>query len=210
MEKTLIEWENQAAANRSALDDLVTQGAQRMLQAALEAEVADYVNRHQLVCDKNGRRQVVRNGKLPKRTVLTGAGALQVEQPRVNDKRSGKKFTSSILPPYMRKSPTLEKLIPVLYLKGISTGQFGEALEAILGPGAGGLSATSVTRLIQEWQKDYQAWNSRDLSDKEYVYWWADGIYFNVRLEDERTCILVLMGTLKDGRKELIGIVDGF
>jgi transposase-like protein len=210
MEKTLIEWENQAAANRSALDDLVTQGAQRMLQAALEAEVADYVNRHQLVCDKNGRRQVVRNGKLPKRTVLTGAGALQVEQPRVNDKRLGKKFTSSILPPYMRKSPTLEKLIPVLYLKGISTGQFGEALEAILGPGAGGLSATSVTRLIQEWQRDYQAWNSRDLSDKEYVYWWADGIYFNVRLEDERTCILVLMGTLKDGRKELIGIVDGF
>ena len=102
---------------------------------------------------------------------------MQVKQPRVNDKRPGQKFTSSILPPYMRKSPTLEALIPVLYLKGISTGQFGEALEAILGPGAGGLSATSVTRLIQEWQKDYLEWNSRDLSDKEYVYWWADGIY---------------------------------
>lgn len=181
-----------------------------MLQTALEAEVADYIVRHTHLVDGEGHRLIVRNGHHGGREVLTGAGSLAVQQPRVRDKRSDHGFTSNILPPYMRKSPKLEALIPALYLKGISTGQFAEALEAILGPNAAGLSATTVTRLLKQWQKDYADWHGRDLSDREYVYWWADGIHFNVRLEEERTCILVLMGTLEDGRKELIGIVDGF
>jgi transposase-like protein len=208
----VIELQSQvvADASRSALDAAVKEGAQRMLIAALKAESDAYVSRHQEQRDEAGHQLVVRNGSLPERTVLTGAGALQVQQPRVHDKRSGKKFTSNILPPYMRRSASLDNLIPALYLKGVSTGQFGEALEAILGPNAAGLSATTVTRLLKDWQADHQQWAERDLSDKEYVYWWADGIHFNVRLEDDRTCILVLMGTRKDGRKELIGIVDGF
>jgi putative transposase len=210
MNDRVMEVQCQDSVSRSQLDELVRTGAQRMLQTALEAEVSDYIDRHQHAAHQDGRRSVVRNGSLPERTVLTGAGPLEVKQPRVHDRRQGEKFSSSILPPYMRKSPTLEALIPALYLKGVSTGQFGEALEAILGPGAGGLSATTVTGLLKQWQDDYQQWTQRDLSDKEYVYWWADGIHFNVRLEEDRTCILVLMGTLKNGRKELIGIVDGF
>lgn len=193
-----------------ALDEIVREGARRMLQTALEAEVGDYINRHTHLVDGEGHRLVVRNGHHDERPVQTGAGNLAVQQPRINDKRPDHHFTSNILPPYMRKSPKLEALIPALYLKGISTGQFTEALEAILGPNAGGLSSTTVTRLLKEWQKDYANWNGRDLSDRKYVYWWADGIHFNVRLEEERTCILVLMGTREDGRKELIGIVDGF
>ena len=196
--------------SESALDEIVREGARRMLQTALEAEVADYIGRHSDLVDGVGHRLVVRNGHHDERQVQTGAGNLAVQQPRINDKRPDHHFTSNILPPYMRKSPKLEALIPALYLKGISTGQFTEALEAILGPNAGGLSSTTVTRLLKEWQKDYADWNGRDLSDRRYVYWWADGIHFNVRLEEERTCILVLMGTLLDGRKELIGIVDGF
>jgi putative transposase len=208
---TVLAFEEQANQQmESALDDIVREGARRMLQTALEAEVADYITRHADLVDGNGHRLVVRNGHHGEREVLTGAGSLAVQQPRANDKRPDHRFTSNILPPYMRKSPKLEALIPALYLKGISTGQFAEALEAILGPNAAGLSATTVTRLLKQWQKDYSDWNGRDLSDREYVYWWADGIHFNVRLEEERTCILVLMGTLEDGRKELIGIVDGF
>ena len=211
MEKDcVIDVENQVSVNRSVLDELVRVGAQRMLQSALEMEVSDYIDRHRSIERADGSRAVVRNGSLPAREIQTGAGRLEVKQPRVYDTREGVKFTSNILPPYMRKSPALEALIPILYLKGISTGQFQEALEAILGPNAAGLSANSVTRLIKVWQEDYQEWSNRDLSHKEYVYWWADGIHFNVRLEEDRTCILVLMGTLKDGRKELIGIVDGY
>lgn len=208
---TVLTFKEQANQQmESALDDIVREGARRMLQTALEAEVADYIGRHTDLVDGNGHRLVVRNGHHGEREVLTGAGSLAVQQPRISDKRSDHCFTSNILPPYMRKSPRLEALIPALYLKGISTGQFAEALEAILGPDAAGLSATTVTRLLKDWQKDYTDWNGRDLSDRKYVYWWADGIHFNVRLEEERTCILVLMGTLVDGRKELIGIVDGY
>ena len=196
--------------SKCALDAIAREGAQRMLQQALEAEVADYLTRHEDVVDAEGHRLVVGNGRHRERQVLTGVGRLTVRQPRVNDRRPEKHFTSKILPPYMRKSPRLEALIPALYLKGISTGQFPEALEAILGPDAAGLSATTVTRLLKEWQKDYKEWNTRDLSDRKYVYWWADGIHFNVRLEEDRTCILVLIGTLADGRKELIAAVDGF
>ena len=197
-------------ALRSDLDELARLGAQRILQDALEAEVEDYVRRHREELDENGHRLVVRNGRKPERTVLTGAGGLEVNQPRVHDRRDGQHFTSSILPPYMRRSPSLDALIPALYLKGVSTGDFSGALEAILGPDAGGLSANTVTRLKEGWKTEYEEWNKRDLSDRRYVYWWADGIHFNVRLEDERACILVIMGTLADGTKELVAVADGY
>ena len=210
MHDQVMELKSQPMPSRSTLDELVRAGAQKMLQAALEAEVEAYVEHCKQVKKPDGRRAVVRNGSLPEREVLSGAGPLKVKQPRVHDQREGERFSSKILPPYLRKSPSLDALIPALYLKGVSTGQFREALEAILGPDAAGLSATTITGLLKGWQEDCREWSQRDLSEKEYVYWWADGIHFNVRLEEERTCILVLMGTLKDGRKELVGIVDGY
>jgi len=196
--------------NRSELDEIVRRGAQQMLQAALEAEVEEYVEKCKNNLDNNGERLVTRNGRKEERSILSGAGKLDVKQPRVNDRRNGSHFTSSILPPYMRRTPSLDNLIPALYLKGVSTGQFPEALESILGADAAGLSANTVTRLKEQWENEHQEWMIRDLSDRRYVYWWADGIHFNVRLEDERTCMLVLMGTLEDGRKELIGLIDGY
>jgi len=135
---------------------------------------------------------------------------LAIKQPRVEDRREDHRFTSAILPPYLRRTPSVDALIPALYLKGVSTGDFTEALEAILGENASGLSATNIVRLKQGWEEEYKEWSRRDLSGKRYVYWWADGIYFNVRLEDDRTCMLVLMGTLADGTKELIAVLDGF
>ena len=200
---------------RSVLDDLARQGAQRMLKEALEVEVQEFVARHEHVVDEEGRRQVVRNGFLPQREVLTGAGSLEVRQPRVRDKRGQEhpeavNFTSSILPKYLRRSRNMNELIPWLYLRGISTGQFQEALEALVGPDAKGLSASVVTRLTTKWTEEHETWSRRDLSGKEYVYLWADGIYFNIRLEEDRQCILVLMGATKHGEKELIGILDGY
>lgn len=195
---------------RDELDEIVRLGAQRMLQSALEAEVAEYIERHKDLVDREGRKTVARNGRMNERGILSGAGDLRIRQPRVRDRRAGERFSSAILPPYMRRTPSLDNLIPALYLKGVSSGQFPEALEAILGPDAGNLSANTVERLKKQWGNEYNTWAKRDLSDKRYVYWWADGIHFNVRLEDERTCMLVLMGTLEDGRKELVGLVDGY
>ena len=200
---------------RQELDELVKAGAQRMLQAALELEVTSFIGRHRGIVDAEGRRQVVRNGYLPERDVLTGAGPLKTRQPRVRDKRGAGHqdaitFSSSILPQYLRRSKRMDELLPWLYLRGISTGDFQEALEALIGPEAKGLSASTITRLTSVWTEEQEAWSRRDLSDNEYVYLWADGIYFNIRLEEERQCILVLMGTTKDGRKELVGILDGY
>ena len=160
-----------------------------------------------------GRRQVVRNGHLPERTIQTGIGAVEVQQPRVRDRRPADQreaFTSAILPPYLRKTRSLEELIPWLYLKGVSTGDFSEALQAILGPDAPGLSATTVTRLKAAWEDEYEAWSKRSLAGKHYVYVWADGVHFNIRLEGGRQCILVLMGATAEGKKELIAIADGY
>ena len=194
---------------RSILDEIAREGAARMLQAALTAEVEEFVRRFEGVLDARGRRQVVRNGYLPEREVMTGAGPLPVKKPRVRDKTGQRKFTSKILPPFMRRSPSIDALIPILYLKGISTGDFSEALEAILGPNAAGLSSTNIVRLKEGWQKEFDAWSKRDLSGKRYVYIWADGLYFNVRLDRDRPCILVLMGATADGKKELIAVWDG-
>jgi transposase-like protein len=149
------------------------------------------------------------NGGFRLDVVSTRIGPIKIQQPRVRH-RNGQKFSSAILPPYLRRVPSIEALIPALYLKGISTGDFTEALEAILGDRASGLSATNIVRLKAGWETKYKAWCQRDLSQKRYVYWWADGIYFNVRLDEERSCVLVLIGALEDGTKELIAVVDGY
>ena len=202
---------------RSPLDELLREGARRMLQSAIEAEVDDFIVGHAQRADDQGRRLVVRNGSLPEREILTGAGKLVVRQPRVRDKSpdAGDRvtFSPNVLPPYLKRTESIEELIPWLYLKGISTGDFSEALQALVGDAAKGLSANVVVRLKEQWSQDYEEWSQRDLSSKEYVYLWADGIHVNVRLEDDankRQCILVLMGATPDGRKELIAILDGY
>ena len=200
-------------SERDMLTDVLRLGAQRLLARAIQAEVDDYLAARQDVRDAAGHRQVVRNGSLPGRTVTTGVGPVQVQQPRVRDRRpAGQRetFRSALLPPYLRKTKSIEELIPWLYLKGVSTGDFSEALAALLGPDAPGLSATTVTRLKAVWQQEYDAWSKRSLEGKEYVYVWADGVHFNIRLEEDRQCILVLLGATADGRKELIAIGDGY
>jgi transposase-like protein len=202
-------------AVKSTIDDLVRKGARQMLQQAIEDEVAEYVERHKDVVDQAGQRMVVRNGRKPARSILTSAGAIEVRQPRVNDRRIDEhgqrmRFTSAILPPYLRKAQSIEKLVPWLYLKGISTSDFAEAFECLGLEGAAGFSATSVVRMKEIWQQEWQEWNKRSLAGKQYVYVWADGIHFNVRLEEDcRPCVLVLMGATADGTKELIAIHDG-
>ena len=204
-------------AEQSPLDQIVRAGAQRMLQAAIEAEVDQFLISHHDRRDEQGRRLVVRNGYQPKREILTGAGSLEIRPPRVRDNSPEPdqrvRFTSSILPPYLRRSKAIDELIPWLYLKGISTGDFQEALQCLLGEEARGLSANVIVRLKEQWGQEYDEWSRRDLSDKQYVYFWADGIYANVRLEDaenQRQCLLVLMGATADGHKELIAVVDGY
>jgi putative transposase len=194
---------------RSMLDEVIQRGARKMLQHAIEEEVTLYLLKHQHLRDDHGHRLVVRNGHQPDRPILTGVGPLTIARPRVYDRRPGCGFSSRILPSYMRRSPSLDALIPVLYLKGISTGDFTEALEAILGPQVAGLSPATIVRLKEQWLEEYDAWTQRDLSQTQYVYLWADGIYFNVRLEDDRPCMLVIMGVTHEGRKELVGLLDG-
>ena len=176
---------------RSSLDELLRQGARQMLVKAVEAEVTAYIEAHQHEVDENGRRLVVRNGHARERTIVSGAGQLKIQAPRVDDRRTDERgqrfrFTSEILPPYLRRTKSVEELIPWLYLKGISTGDFSEALEALLGPDAPGLSAATVVRLKDVWRREYEAWSKRDRSGQRFVYIWADGIYSNVRLDDER------------------------
>jgi len=201
------------ATSRDVLTDILRDGAQRLLAQAVEAEVTEWIDSHADLKNADGHRQVVRNGHLPKRTITTGIGPIEVEQPRVLDRRTeseAEPFSSKILPPYLRKTKSLEELIPWLYLKGVSTGDFSEALTVLVGPNCPGLSASTVTRLKACWEDEFQEWNQRSLEGKQYVYLWADGVHFNIRLEEDRQCILVLMGATADGRKELIAVVDGF
>jgi transposase-like protein len=198
--------------SHDVLTDLLRQGAQKMLGQAIEAEVQAWIEQHAGLHDARGHRQVVRNGYLPERTILSGLGPVEVQQPRVQDRRPAElreKFCSQILPPYLRKTKSVEELLPWLYLKGISTGDFNEALAALLGPDAKGLSATTITRLKGIWQEEYQHWGRRSLAGQQYVYVWADGIHFNIRLEDDRMCVLVLMGATPEGTKEVIAISEG-
>lgn len=191
------------------MENILRQGARQLLEQAIQNEVGEYISEHQDLRDSQGRREVVRSGSLPERQIQSGIGPLTIKQPRVNDRGPEYRFSSKILPPYMRRSPSIDALIPALYLRGVSTGDFSEALSAILGPQAAGLSATNIVRLKEGWQKDYQQWQKRRLSGKRYVYWWADGIYFKVRLNPDRPCVLVIMGSLEDDTKELIAVVDG-
>jgi len=200
---------------KDALTEILRSGAQRMLAASLEAEVEAYVDQFASVRDEAGHRLVVRNGHSPKRKVQTGIGPVEVSRPRVNDKRVDEdgdriKFSSSILPPYLRRTKSIDELIPWLYLKGISTGDFSEALASLVGADAPGLSATTVVRLKKVWERDFSEWSKRDLSQKRYVYLWVDGIHFNIRLEEHRQCILVVMGATADGKKELVAVQDGY
>lgn len=201
-----------------AFSDLLTEvlrtGARALLARAVEAETADFLERYADLKTEDGRQRVVRHGHLPERAVMTGIGAVSVRQPRVRDRDPGAgstpiKFTPSILPPYARRSKSLEVLLPILYLKGISTGDFGEALGALLGKDAPGLSASTIARLKEIWADEHKAWEKRDLSRKQYAYVWADGIHLQARLEDDAQCILVLIGATPTGDKELIGFTDG-
>jgi putative transposase len=206
------------AASTSLVDDplteLLRQGARKLIEEAIHAELELMLENTRHLQTEEGHRRVVRNGYLPERPVQTGIGAVTVKVPRVRDRDKAAKqkirFTSSILPKYMRKTRSLEALIPWLYLKGVSTGDFSEALAALLGVDAPGLSQPTISRLKAVWKQEYDTWRGRDLSKKEYVYFWADGVYFNVRMDQDAQCILVIIGATKDGRKELVAIEDGY
>ena len=200
---------------RDALTEVLRKGAVDLLATAVAAEVAAWIDERARFVDERGRKQVVGNGFLPEREIVTGIGPVKVRQPRARDRRAPEegqeKFTSTILPPYLRKTRSLEELIPWLYLKGVSTGDFSEALAALIGADVRGFSATTVTRLKESWELEYKAWSTRELSGKHYVYFWVDGVHFNIRLgEQDRQCILVIMGATAEGKKELVGVADGF
>ncbi len=203
--------------DRSPLDEIIREGARKMLQAAIDAEVDSFIQDYKHRRDEDSRRLVVKNGSLPARNILTGAGSIPVQQGRVRDnstdRNSRVEFSPNVLPAYLKRTAAIEELIPWLYLKGISTGDFGEALQALVGEKAKGLSANVVVRLKEQWGTEYDEWMKRDLSGKQYVYVWADGIHVKVRLEDDankKQCILVLMGATADGKKELIAVLDGY
>jgi len=199
----------------SLIDEIVRDGARRMLAAALEAEVAAYIAAQADQIDERGRRLVVRNGHARPREVLTSAGAVEVVAPRVNDKRidevtgERRRFASVILPAWCRKSPKITEVLPLLYLHGLSSSDFVPALESFLGTGSG-LSAAVVTRLTAQWQQEAKAFNDRDLSGVDYVYLWADGVHLNIRLDEEKLCLLVMIGVRVDGAKELIALAEGY
>jgi transposase-like protein len=203
-----------AAVEADPLLAVLREGARRMLTRAIEAEVEAFLAAHRSLVDERGRRRLVRNGHAPERRIQTGIGPVEVRRPRVRDRGDGGsppiRFSSAVLPAYLRRTRNVEELLPWLYLKGVSTGPFEEALAAPLGPEAPGLSAATVRRLAEAWQEEHARWRRRDLSARRYVYPWADGIYFTPRLEHERQCLLVLIGADAQGRKELLAVEDGF
>lgn len=200
---------------KDVLSEVLREGAQQMLAKAIRDEAAAYVEEHADERDGDDRRLVARNGYKKQRTIETGVGSLDIKQPRVNDRRVDEhgqrfRFTSKILPPYLRRTKSIDELIPWLYLKGISTGDFSECLQHLVGADSAGLSPTTVVRLKETWTKEQQEWSRRSLEDNRYVYIWADGIHFNIRLEEHRQCILVVLGATADGKKELLAIADGY
>ena len=208
----VFELKNPGVANevRDALSEVLREGARALLSHAIEAEVAEYLARHRDQKDSAGRARLVRNGYLPQRTIQTGIGEVLVKAPRVRDRIGRLHFSSSILPRYLRRTKTIEELLPWLYLKGISTGGFSEALAALLGRDAPGLSAGTISRLKAVWQDEHARWEKRSLAHQRYVYLWVDGIHFGVRLEEANQCILVVMGATAEGKKELLALCDGF
>ncbi len=208
----IIEYRNPGIALPVAdpLTEVLRNGARELLQQAVAAEVAEFIGRHRELKDGQARQRIVRNGYQPEREIQTGIGDVAVKQPRVRDRRGEIKFSSSILPRYLRRTKSIEELLPWLYLKGLSTGDFSSALVALLGQDAPGLSAPTISRLKEVWQEQYERWSKRDLTNKNYVYIWVDGVHFGVRLEDASQCILVVIGAKADGKKELLAMSDGY
>lgn len=195
------------------LTDILRRGARKLLGQAIEAEVETFLSQHRELRDDQGRVRLVRNGYLPERRVQTGLGPVEVQMPRVHDRAGSEeklRFSSGILPRYLRGTASLEELLPWLYLKGVSTGDFQEALAALLGGNAPGLSASTISRLKSVWSQEFAAWQQRTLSGKRYVYVWMDGVYFNVRLEESKHCVLIVIGATEEGKKELVAISDGY
>ena len=197
--------------NEDILTRLLRQGAKDLLTRAVEAELAGFLAQYQEMTDSQGKQAIVRNGYLPEREILTGIGEVSIKVPRTRD-RSGQgiQFHSELLPPYIKRTKSLETVLPWLYLKGVSTGDFSEALAALVGKDANGLSAGTISRLKQIWSQEYDSWRQRDLSTRRYVYLWADGIYFNIRGEDAKQCMLVIVGVSEQGDKEFLAIEDGY
>lgn len=197
-------------AHKSTLDEIFRQGARKMLIKALDKEVKEYIEAHSDQVGSDGLRQVVRNGRGRPRTITTGTGQIEVNAPRVLDKREDQKFTSKVLPPYLRKSPNVESLMPILYLRGLSTNDFSTALESILGEGVKGLSPASIVSLKKSWDGEMQSWRKRAIT-KRYVYLWADGVNVKIRLgEDKKQCLLVVLGVTEDGTRELVAVEAGY
>ena len=213
MTKTNVFQLAQPGAFTDSLTEVLRDGARALLARAVEAEVAEVLAKYAELKTDDGRQRLVRHGHLPEREIMTGIGPVAVRQPRVRDRASAGeeriRFTSAILPPYARRSRSLEVLIPVLYLKGISTGDFEAALAALLGKDSGGLSASTIARLKDAWSDEHARWSQRDLSAKRYVYFWVDGIHVQSRLEDDAQCLLVIIGATPEGKKELVGLIDG-
>ncbi len=211
-EDSVVEYRNPGIALPVAdvLTEVLRNGARELLQQAVEAEVAEFVRRHRELKDEHERQRVVRNGYRPERTIQTGIGEVTVKAPRARDRAGEIKFQSNILPAYLRRTRSIEELLPWLYLKGLSTGDFSEALAALLGKDARGLSAATISRLKEVWKGEYEHWTRRDLSGKNIVYLWVDGVHFGVRLEDASQCILVIIGATADGKKELLAMLDGY
>lgn len=198
----------------TALDELAREGARRMIVAAVEVEVEEYRQQHRDARDSRGHALVVRNGQARPRRLTVGSGTVTIRAPRVNDRRSvggvRQTFTSQILPPYLRRSPQVSAVLPLLYLHGLSTGDFREALPVLLGEEAAGLSPAAITRLTVTWRTAYDQWRCRSLADRDFIYIWVDGVHFNIRLEDDRLAALVVVGARPDGTKEVIAIEDGY
>ena len=214
-EDTVVEFRQPGSIEADPLTEVLRAGARQLLVQAVEAEVTSFVAAQGHLTDAAGRRRIVRHGYLPEREIQTGIGPVAVRCPRVRDRGAGAAgakihFSSAILPPYLRRTRSIEELLPWLYLKGISTGDFGEALAALLGAAAPGLSASTIARLKEVWQADLDHWQRRDLKARRTVYFWADGVYFSPRLDQDRQCILVIIGADELGRKELLAVADGY
>lgn len=212
-EFTIAQLPDPSGFSTDALTDVIRAGARQLIEQAIQAELAALMSMFSEDRLEDGRARLVRHGHLPEREVMTGIGPVSVKVPRVRDRSVGEDkiiFTPSILPRYLRKAKTVEDLLPWLYLKGVSTGDFTEALAALLGPNAKGLSAKTITRLKADWWQDYEAWQKRDLSTRRFLYIWADGVYFKPRMAEEKQCVLVIIGADEYGRKELLAMTDGF
>ncbi|MFO7730157.1 MAG: IS256 family transposase [Spirochaetia bacterium] len=198
------------------LQKIAREGARKLLQKALETEIEHHLNLHENLLTEEGHRAVVKNGYGPERTVLTGVGAVSLKRPRIDEREAvnrnstHKKFTSGVLPKFLRRTPTVEGVVATLYLKGVSTNDFDDAIQAIYGQEAGSLSASTVSRLKEAWYGEYEQWRKRTLSNNQYAYIWADGVYFNARIEGDRSCILVIIGAKFNGEKELLAITAGY